>query len=69
MTGALTMNPITQFLALWNSGVIELAISKAPALKADADKVAADIAAIGKDAEKFLADLQPIINDLKGARR
>jgi hypothetical protein len=63
------MNPISQFLALWNSGVVELALAKAPALKSDADKVAADIATVGKDAEKFLADLQPIINDLKGAAR
>jgi hypothetical protein len=63
------MNSITQFLALWNSGAIALALAKAPALKADADKVAADIAAVGKDAEKFLADLQPIINDLKGVGR
>jgi hypothetical protein len=63
------MNPISQFLALWNSGVIDLALAKAPALKADADKVASDITAVGKDAEKFLADLAPIINDLKGARR
>lgn len=61
------MNPISSFLTLWHSGVIELAVARAPQLKADADRIAADIAQTGKDAQKFLSDLQPIINDLKKA--
>jgi hypothetical protein len=59
-------NPISAFLALWNSGLVGTITARAPTLKADADRIAADLTKIGQDAQKFLADAQPVINGLKG---